>query len=283
LNDVVETDFGYHIINVTNVKSNTAYKLAIVERLITPSDATTNDAYRKAEAFASDISNDKEFTEKAKQENIAVQDAKNVGTGDRNVGTVGDARQIVQWLFNEGEKDKVSTVFDLKDQYVVAIMTGESKKGYRSFESVKDEILPEVRKQVKGKIIVEKLQGLKGTLDEIAKAYGSDAAVYSSSDLKLSSNTLPPPAGFDPIAVGVAFSLENGKRSKPFIGENGALIIESQNKTIAPAIADYSAYKNNLQQNTQNRSSYGIAAAMALQKLLKRMQTLKTSVTNFIN
>src|SRR5688572_11173724 len=55
LNQVVETEFGYHIIEVTNVKNNTAYKLAIVERQITPSDGTINEAFRKAEGFASDL------------------------------------------------------------------------------------------------------------------------------------------------------------------------------------------------------------------------------------
>jgi peptidyl-prolyl cis-trans isomerase D len=261
LNDVVETDFGYHIIDVTHEKTNTAYKLAIVERAIAPSDETTNEAYRKAEAFATDLSSEKEFTERAKQENIPVMDAKGVKPGDRSVGTVGDGRQIVMWLFNDGDKDKVSTVFDLKDQYVVAVMTGESKKGYRSFETVKDEILPDVRKQVKGRIIADKLKTLNGTLDEIAKAYGQDAVVQSTSDLKMSSNSVQA-VGFDPVAVGAAFSLENGKRSQPIVGENGVLIIELQNKTIAPAIADYSSYKSTLQQGNQYRSSSGIAEAI---------------------
>jgi peptidyl-prolyl cis-trans isomerase D len=105
------------------------------------------------------------------------------------------------------------------------------------------------------------LKGKTGTLEEIAAAYGKDAGVYSSSDLKLTSNTLPN-AGLEPLAVGTAFSLENGKRSEPLKGENGVVILELQNKTEAPAVGDYAAYKLPIQQNMQTRSSYNIAEAI---------------------
>ena len=98
-------------------------------------------------------------------------------------------------------------------------------------------------------------------MDEIAKAFGNDATVNSTSDLKLNSNSLPS-VGLDAKAVGVAFSLENGKRSKPFAGENGVLIIETQNKTLAPAIGDYTMFKNQLLQGLNGKSSFGIAQAI---------------------
>jgi peptidyl-prolyl cis-trans isomerase D len=260
LNDVVETDFGYHIISVTNTKNNDAYYLAVVERAILPSEATTNEAYRKAESFASELSGADEFTARANEQGLQVQEAKNLGAGDRRVATLGEARQIIQWLFRDASEDKVSDIFDLQDEYVVAVMTNETEKGYRPFSVVKEEITPEVRKEVKSRVIMEKLKSATGTLEEIATAYGSDANVYSSSNLKLSANSLPS-AGFDPKAVGLAFSLENGKRSATIAGESGVLIIEMQNKTEAPAIGDYTAYKQPIEQKLQN-NSYNIAEAI---------------------
>jgi len=247
LNDLVETEFGYHI--------------AIVDKIIGPSDATTNEVYRKAETFAANLSGVSDFVEKARTEGINVLDSKNLTAGERRIGMLGDARQVVQWLFRDASEGEVSEVFDLQDQYVVAVMTGETEKGYRSLESVKNEIMPEVRKKVQGDLIIQKLKQTTGTLDEIAKAYGTDAGVYSSSDLKLAANTLPS-AGFDPRAVGLAFGLEDGKRSEPFAGENGVLIIELQHKTIAPAIADYSSYKAPIQLVVRNRSSFNIGEAI---------------------
>ena len=261
INEVVETQFGYHIVKVTSVKNNTAYKLAIIEKLIGPSDATSNQVYRTAETFAANLSGVEEFEEKAKTEGLNVFEGKNLTVGEMRIGTLGDARQIVQWLFRDASEGDVSEIFDLQNQYVVSVMTGETEEGYRPLESVKDEIRPEVRKKVKGNVIIGKLKEAQGTLEEIASAYGNDANVYSSSDLKLSSNNLPT-AGFDPKAVGIAFRLESGKRSDPFPGENGVLIIEMQNKTVAPEIADYSAYKTTIQQKNQQRGGFNIAEAI---------------------
>jgi peptidyl-prolyl cis-trans isomerase D len=77
----------------------------------------------------------------------------------------------------------------------------------------------------------------------------------------LNSNTLPS-VGLDARAVGVAFSLENGKRSKAFAGENGVLIIESQNKTAAASIGDYTMFKNQLLQGLNGKSNTGITLAI---------------------
>jgi len=261
INDLVETDFGYHIVKVNSVKDNTAYRIGIIEKVIGPSDATANEVYRTAETFAANISSVEDFTEKAETAGVNVLESKNITANERRIGTLGDARQIVQWLFRDASEGKVSEIFDLQDQYVIAVMTGETEKGYRSLAEVRDEITPEVRKEVKGAAIIAKLGEAKGTLEEIANAYGNDAGVYSSSDLKLASNTLPT-AGFDPKAVGVAFGLEDGKRSDAFRGENGVLMIEMQRITIAPEIADYAAYKNAIQQEYLQRTGFNIAEAI---------------------
>ncbi len=261
LNNLVETEYGYHIIDVTNVKDNTAYNIAVIERAITPSDATLNEAFRKAEAFSSNISDQKDFEARAKEQGLVVLEAKNILAGERRIGTIGEARQVVQWLFRDASNGKISQVFDLQDQNVVAVMTGAVQKGYRPLTSVKDEITPAVRNELKGKVIIEKIKGLKGSLDEMKTAYGPDANVYSTSDLKLNSNSLPT-VGFDPIAVGRAFPLESGKKSEPLAGENGVVVIELANKTIAPALTDYSVYKTQLDQGNINRSSMGVAEAI---------------------
>ena len=261
INRLVETEYGYHIVEITEAKTNTAYNIAVIERAITPSDATLNEAFRKAEAFASDVSDLDDFQTAAKEHGLTVLDAKNILAGDRRIGTMGEARPVVQWLFRDASKGKISEVFDLQDQNVVAIMTNQVDEGYKPLNLVKEEITPAVRNKLQGKLISEKLAGLKGTLEEIKTSYGEDANVYNSSDLKLSTNTLPS-VGFDPLAVGVAFSLENGQRSKPVTGENGVVIIEMLNETVAPALTDYSSYKTQLQQGAGNRTSFGVAEAI---------------------
>lgn len=261
VNDVVETDFGYHIISVTNTKDNSSYSIAVIEREISPSDASINEALRKAEAFAVELSGVEEFTATAEKEGYSVYEGKNITSSERRINTLSDARQVVQWLFRDAEVGKVSTVFDLQDLYVVAVMTGEIEKGYKPLDLIKEEITPAVRNEVKGKMLVEKLSGLTGSLEEMATAFGKDATVYSMSDLKLSTNNMTS-VGFDPLAVGTAFSPESGKRTKPFSATKGVLIVEMQNKTIAPAIADYTSNKTQLEQVAKNRNTSGVGEAI---------------------
>jgi peptidyl-prolyl cis-trans isomerase D len=261
INDVIETDFGYHLIKVTNTKENSLYSLAVIEREISASDASTNEALRAAEAFANDLSGIDNFVKRAEEKAITVYDGKNVGVAERRLNALPDARGVIQWLFRDASKGDVSTVFDLQDVYVVAVMTGEVEKGYKSLELVKDEISQAVKNEAKGKVIIEKLSALQGSLEEVATAYGKDATINTSSDLKLSTGNLPG-AGFDPKAVGEAFSPEAGKRTKPFAGERGVLVVEMQNKTIAPDIADYTSFKNQLTDAAISRNTAAIADAI---------------------
>jgi peptidyl-prolyl cis-trans isomerase D len=261
LAEVVETQFGYHIIEVTNVKDNSTYSVATIEVFITPGDETQNAAFLKAQNFASDLTTVAMFKEKAKKENLFLQDGNDLSASDRRVNNLGDVRQMITWLYRDGKVDKVSDVFSLDDSYVVAVMTGKTDAGSKPFEKVKEDITKAVKTQVKGEKLIEKLNAQKGTLEEIAQAFGKDASVNSASDIKLNSNSLSS-VGIEPKAVGVAFSLENGKRSKPFAGENGVLIVETQNKTVAPEVGDYTMFKNQLLQGLNGKSSFGIAQAI---------------------
>lgn len=261
LSDVVETDFGYHIIEVTGVKNNTSYSVASIERTITASDETLNEVVRKADSFAGDLNGIDAFKEKARKENLVVLDANDLGTNDRRINNL-EARQVVTWLFREGSVGKVSEVYDIEGvAYWVAVMTGETEKGYKPLEKVKDDIAPAVRNVAKGKYIAGKLAGKTEALEELAKPFGVDAMINSSSDLKMNANSMTS-VGYDPLVVGAVFSLENGKRSKPIIGENGVVLADLQNKTIAPALGDFTMFREQLKQAQSSRGGYFITEAL---------------------
>lgn len=261
INRVIETQFGYHVIDVTAPKTNAAFKIAAIHREISASNETRDAAFRRADYFAGVSSNEKQFHENAKEESLVVMEANNIDASARRIGSLTDAREIVRWLFNDASKGKVSEVFELEEAYVVAVMTNKVDKGTAPLESVRDEITVKVKNEKKGNIIINKLQGLSGSLNEIATAYGDDAHVYTTSDLKLNSNSLPN-VGFAPKVVGTAFGLEAGQTSKPVLAENGVVIIKTNAITEAPEIQDYTAYKNRLKQTADNRASYEISSAI---------------------
>jgi peptidyl-prolyl cis-trans isomerase D len=252
---VVETEFGYHIINVTGKKTNKLFKIATIEREISASDITRDEAFRKADYFASLTANREEFERNAANDSLTINEAESLKKDDRRIGGLGDAREIVRWAFLEASIDEASTVFELDDQYVIAVLTDKTEEGPAGLEDVRVQLTPKVKNELKAEYIIQKLNNLEGTLDEIAEQYGSEARVYESFDIKLSSNSIPN-IGFAPVAVGTVFSMNEGETSEPIIENDGVVIIQLNSLIESPEIADYTSYKNQLTQRRSSRSSY---------------------------
>jgi peptidyl-prolyl cis-trans isomerase D len=253
---VVETDFGYHIIKVTEPKTNILYRVAGIGKTITPSEATTNEAYQKASQFAANSQSKEEFLENAKKDKALV-----VANGDRipetasSVNALADARQVVRWAFDEKtDIGKVSEPFQVGEQYVVAVLTGRTNKDKISIDDFRPELTAKVRNQKKAEQIMAKLGNVTGTLEAAAQKYGAGAIVETAEDINLATGFLRS-AGVDPIALGRVFGLKAGKRSKPFAGESGVLVVEPSRITPAPNVADYNTYKTMIQQNLAQRST----------------------------
>jgi len=261
LNDVVETDFGFHIIDVTAVKTDKAYKVVTIEKEIIPSDETRNMVYREADMFALSSENLEQFRSNAAEKGFEVEVASGVAPNARRFGTLSDSRAVVIWLFNQASVGKVSEVYELDSEYVVAAMTGEQPKGLAQLSAVEDDITRKVKEEKKAGIIADQLKAKTGTLDEISEQMGADANVYTMSDLKLSANALTG-VGNAPEAVGKAFALAAGERSDVIKTDNGVVLLETVSVTDAPEATDFSTFKDQLSQRRQSRISFSLAQAI---------------------
>lgn len=259
--NLVESEFGYHIIKVTELPSYTKYKIAMVRRDILASDETRDQAFRKADYFAGTSSNANDFTTNAEKDTLVVLEAENLEQNDNTITRLGSARQIVSWLFNTASEGQVSPVYEIDNQYIVALMTDEIEEGTAELATVKLEVEKMVKNEKMGALIAEKLALLEGTLDERATAFGDDATVYESSELSLSSYSLPS-VGTAPEAIGTLFSMANGAFSEPILTANGVVVINLINLTKAPEIADYTRYKNTLEQGMQGRASFYVSESI---------------------
>jgi peptidyl-prolyl cis-trans isomerase D len=65
-------------------------------------------------------------------------------------------------------------------------------------------------------------------------------------------------AGIDGIAIGKIFGSKLNEVSKPFAGENGVFVVKKTYELIAPEIADYNQYKEQIKQKA---GVYGSASA----------------------
>ncbi len=254
---IVESQFGFHIIKVTDARSNTLYRIATIGKTIAPSQATRDEIYRKADEFATAARSSALFGERVKKDNLVEATANRLTETQTNVNAIPDAREIVRWAFSDktGVND-VSKVFETADQYVVAVLTGKTDKDEVKVNDFRDELTAKVRNQVKSEQILKKLQGTEGaTLQAVAGKYGAGALVEKAESVSLATGFLTS-AGFDPIAMGRAFGLKKGQKTKPFKGENGVFIIQLTDKSEAAPIADYTQYKTQLTQNITQSTSF---------------------------
>lgn len=260
---LIETDFGFHIIKVTEPKTNQLYRVAAIGKTITASQATRDEALRRADQFAAESKTKETFDENAKKDrSLVVATAERIPETANNINAISDARVIVRWAFEDKTNlNDVSTAFEAGDQYVVAVLTGKTEKDKVQVADYRAELTTKVRNQLKGEQIMAKLGAINGSFENIAHKYGAGALVETVTDINLATGFLRS-AGVDPVALGKAFGLKPSKRSKPFAGEGGVLIMESTRVSPAPAIADYTLYKTLLQQNVAQRTGQFINEAI---------------------
>ncbi|MBC6365490.1 peptidylprolyl isomerase [Algoriphagus sp. AK58] len=263
LPNLVETEYGYHIIEVTEMPNSTYTKVAALELELVASDVTRNDAFRNADSFAAESGNRNEFTENATDKGYRILQANNVDAASRNINNITNAREVVIWAFGDASVGEVSPVFELDNSYVIATLVSRKEEGQAKLEDVKDQVKQLVMNDKKAAMIQEKLAG-KTTLEEM-KAVFPDASLNDVPGLRLSTSVIPG-IGFAPKAIGSIFGLKsNGQITKPVQEDIGVVVGRLNTLTPATEIGDYTSYQAQLSQAASQRMAYQIM--MALQEL----------------
>jgi len=232
---LVETDFGFHIINITDKQD--AIRLATIARKIEPSEATTDKLYTQSVKFEMDA-NDKDFAATAKAAGLTVNPSVRVKAMDEMVGALGAQRQIVRWAFENGTNTGDVKRFEVANLgNVVAKLKKVNKEGLTSVEEARPSIEPIFKNKKKAEKIKAKMTGT--SLDAIAKASG--VTVQQATDLTLDAANLPG-AGPERKVIGAAFAVGANKVSAPIEGNSGVFVVKPTVVTKAPALKDYKEY-----------------------------------------
>ncbi|MDY7394779.1 peptidylprolyl isomerase [Aureibaculum sp. 2210JD6-5] len=184
---VVKSQFGFHIIDIQEQKNlQKNVKLATFAREIVASDETESAAYQKAETFASEITDEKDIEELAKEQGLTVQPAVGLKAMDERVSNLNNQRQIITWAFDpETEVNNIKR-FDVDGGYVVAKLTAKHKKGL-NIGAAKATLRTKLLNEKKADKIKEQMKG--DNLQDIAKSFNTN--VQSSKAVSLGSPTLP--------------------------------------------------------------------------------------------
>jgi peptidyl-prolyl cis-trans isomerase D len=245
---LVETEFGFHIINVTDKQDG--IRLATIARKIEASEATSDQVYNKAVTFEMEA-NEKDFAEVAKTSGVTLIPGIKLNTMDENLGGVQNQRQIVKWAF-----DKKTAVGDVKRYEVpnvgnvIVKLVKVNKEGLMAIDQARPMIENRLKNEKKIELIKAKLKGT--TLDAIAKSAG--VTVQNAVDISIE-NAVLPGFGQEQKAVATAFALAPNKVSGPIEGVSAVFVVMQKSVVKAPAITDYAPYLTQL--NQQNASAPG--------------------------
>lgn len=232
---LVETQFGYHVISVTDKQD--AVRLANVARKIEPSETTTDKAYTKAVKFEMDVQG-KDFEKTAKAAGLTVNPAVKVKIMDEYVGSAGAQRQIVRWAYEDGTKVGDVKRFEIANVgNIIVKLKKINEKGLLAIDEARAMLETKLKNQKKAEMLKAKAKG--GSMQAIATA--NKVAVQTAADLTLA-NPMLPNSGNEPKVVGAAFAVGANKMSAPIEGNTGVFVVKPTVVAKAPVIADYADY-----------------------------------------
>ena len=254
---LVETEFGFHIIKVTDKED--VVLIADVSKEIIPSEETSNDVFQKTTQFEMESIKTKQLDTVAKKYDYDVKIVQKVNLLDENLPELPSQRNLVQWLFNdETELGDVKRFSMTSGGYVVAQMTGITPEGSINIESVKSNVVQEIIRERKAAHLL-KLHTDKNSLDALSAATEKEIETASAVTQE---NTVLAGAGIEPYVIGTAFAMELNQPSTLIEGNNGVYMIEVTSKEIAEELESYKAYANALQNEENIRINNAIYEAL---------------------
>jgi len=237
--------------------------LLIYTKAVLPSNETLNAASTAAAQFATASKDPKSFTANAVKEKKEVFPAANIKANDNEIPGIGESRQLVRWVF-ENDINDISEPIEVGDNYIVAVINAEEKKGLMSVETAKPTVENIIKDQKKAEIIKKTFKGTS------LETYAASAKVTIARADSINFNySMVPGLGNEPKIVGAAFnkSLVN-KISEPFAGNSGVFVVSVNNIGATPSQQDPNVFKDELLNRTRSvffRSSVGLRKAAKIE------------------
>jgi peptidyl-prolyl cis-trans isomerase D len=230
---LVETEFGFHIVKVIDKRD--AVRLATIAQRIEPSEATSDDIFKKATKIEMEAK-DKDFATVVKSLGLTVASA-NVKALDENFGSFTNQRQVVRWAYNKETSEGDVKRFNVPNGNLIVKLKKINKEGLMAISDAKPIVEPILKNQKKTEKIKQIMKG--ATLEEAAKA--AKVSVANATDLTLQNPNL---LGFgaEPKVVGTAFATAPNKVSDLIEGRAGVFKLQTKSVVKAPAIKNYDTY-----------------------------------------
>jgi peptidyl-prolyl cis-trans isomerase D len=254
--DVYRFSNAQGVIQILKVTEKTAprpkVRLAILERRVMPSSRSQAHIFNTAKQFAASARNVEGFQTLAEAENLSVRPANNLDENADRASILPQSRQIVRWAFN-ANLGTVSDVFDIGNQFVVAVVTEVNKKGFAPLEKVTPQILAELTREKKAEYMIKDISNrlaANNSLEGLAHALNVD--VREAENVSFASQTFGR-SGVEPFVIGSALNVPMNQISKPIRGNSGVYVVRPTNEIIG--MEEFNAVMEIMQLNSRNRHS----------------------------
>lgn len=251
--EIVKTTFGYHIIEVLNQKNfEDAYKVAYLSKPILASAETDASASNAATQFAGSSRDPKSFEANVAKMKLNKQVADNIRPLDFSAGPL-SSRALVKWIY-DNKVGEVSEPFDLKDQYVVAMITNDLEEGTQPAPLARVIVEPTLRNQKKAEIIAKKA-GAEKNLEKIAQILGGTTG---RADTVRFSDPFVPNLGNETKVIGAAFNKKYLSTTSDMIdGQAGVYYIKvEQVGALQNPFVDLAAQKKAMETQLKQYATY---------------------------
>jgi len=237
---MVETEFGFHIINLENTFS--AKKFLTIAKVIEPSQDTEAKVFVDAEGFSTDVTKNKNFVELAKEKKYILKNGQNLSKRGVTVpGLKGNNAQIVSWAFEEEAKVGDVKRFDIDKAYIVAQITQKEEEGLQSVKSATAKVRPILINDKKAVILNKRLQD--GTLSGLADKEGKKIQSTGEIDFSKPGTAL---LGKNKAVVGALLSMKEGETLRGVRGDRGVFMLELTKKNPPTPLDSYEPYRQQL-------------------------------------
>ena len=254
---IVETEFGFHIIKVTNKED--VVLIADVVKQIVPSEQSSNAVFQKTTQFEMESINLKDFPATSQKYGYEIKEVDQVNILDENLPSMQRQRNVVQWLFSDETKIKDIKRFSLTTGgYVVAQLVDVIPEGSININAIKEEVIQEIIKKSKADYLLETYKSYS-SLDSLSVALGKEIETATAVTQK---NNVLPGVGSEPYVIGAAFAMKLNQPSALIKGNNGVYMIEVSSREISKNLESYQAYANILKTEENNRISSVIYNAL---------------------
>jgi peptidyl-prolyl cis-trans isomerase D len=166
---VVETQFGFHIIEVLNVSSgkHKTYTIAQIFKPIRASEQTNQKIYAKAFQFSSENNTSEKFDQAVDKQKLTKRMSDNLKETDRQLqGGLGNVRELIHWAFSAKTGD--IAYFKTDDRHIVVKLAAIKNPGYLALEVVKNDIRTKVLNEKKAVQLMAEFKASGNTLNAIA-------------------------------------------------------------------------------------------------------------------